>query len=383
MKRNVIIRRLAAMALALILAASLAPAAFAAGTDSSGMGNFKKTRAYPGFPDVEEDAWYYADVRSAYELGLINGRDGSFDPQGKLSLAEAVTMAVNVCAVYSGDAFTPGGSPWYANAVRYAERAGIIFQEEYKDFDAPASRADVARMFASCIDGGDLKRINRVAWIPDVTPETSSWSCVYALYNAGVLAGDTSGRFRPGETITRAEAAAVLNRVADPGKRLSFSMTASAPGKVTASGNGSFQLSIPEGQGWELAKNIVDESGSCRMYVRQENQSATLQIDAYSKSRYPNMTAASSAGEDETFMREDFGGTVSGDGVYASWTRGLYGFSFDYAYEADSGDKVNGRYSCMENSKYVITVWMDWDEGCPEDVYRHLQELLMSLDLAM
>lgn len=382
MKRKVLMKRLASLALALLLAASLAPAALAAEDSSSGMANFKKIRSYPGFSDVQEDAWYYAGVRSAYELGLINGRDGVFDPQGKLSLAEAVTMAVNVSAVYSGADFTPGGSPWYNNAVRYAEENGIISPEEYGNFNVPASRADVAQMFANCINGEDLGRINRIAWIPDVTPETSCWSCVYALYHAGVLAGDDSGRFRPGDTITRAEAAAILNRVADPGKRLSFSLTASAPGKVTTSGNGSFRLSIPEDQGWELAKNIVDEAGSCRMYVRQENLSATLQIDAYSKSTYPDMTAAGSAQEDEAFMREDFGGTVSG-GVRPSWTRGLNGFSFAYTYETDSGGKVNGRYSCMETSQYVITVWMDWDQDCPEDVYNRLQELLMSFDAAM
>ena len=45
----------------------------------------------PGNPvDTAQIAWYYAGVRSAYELGLINGRDGVFDPQGKLSLAESI-----------------------------------------------------------------------------------------------------------------------------------------------------------------------------------------------------------------------------------------------------------------------------------------------------
>ena len=81
---------------------------------AAGMGAFVPNTTYAGFPDVDSSAWYAADVEKAVELGLMKGKgDGRFDPQGKLSLAEAVTMAAQVHAAYTGQTFTPGGSPWH------------------------------------------------------------------------------------------------------------------------------------------------------------------------------------------------------------------------------------------------------------------------------
>ena len=114
-------RRLAPLGLALTLAVP----ALAAGMDA-----FVPDGTYPGFSDVAAGAWYAADVEQAVKLGLMKGKgDDRFDPQGRLSAAEAITMAAQVHSAYTGQSFTPGGSPWYENAVDYAEENGLILRK--------------------------------------------------------------------------------------------------------------------------------------------------------------------------------------------------------------------------------------------------------------
>ena len=47
------------------------------------------------FTDVPQTAWYYSDVADAYSHGLISGKsDTAFDPDGTLTIAQAVKLAV-------------------------------------------------------------------------------------------------------------------------------------------------------------------------------------------------------------------------------------------------------------------------------------------------
>ncbi|MFR6378562.1 MAG: S-layer homology domain-containing protein [Evtepia sp.] len=63
-----------------------------------------------------------------------------------------------------------------------------------------------------------LPSINNVQTLPDVTGSTKYSQEIFSLYNAGVLTGsDVFGTFKPNDNIIRAEAAAILTRVALPG----------------------------------------------------------------------------------------------------------------------------------------------------------------------
>lgn len=57
--------------------------------------------------------------------------------------------------------------------------------------------------------------------IPDVSERSEYADEILALYRAGILTGDERTRaFRPSDTITRAEAAAIISRVALPTTRI-------------------------------------------------------------------------------------------------------------------------------------------------------------------
>ncbi len=199
-----------------LLAASLAATACA----------FEKTNTYtPGqFTDVPQTEWYAAEVANTYELGLMNGVGGGlFSPDGNVTVAEAITMAARASAINAGTAIdTSTGGEWYTPYVNYAVAAGFVKEGQFDNFDRPAKRFEVASIFKSAMPADYFTAKNEVKSIPDVSENSAYASDLLTLYKAGVVMGsDSYGNFFPENNITRAEAAAIINRVALPDNRLS------------------------------------------------------------------------------------------------------------------------------------------------------------------
>ena len=93
------------------LAALLAAASI--GASAAG---FTKTAAYtPGqFADIPEAEWYAGEVAGAYELGLMNGTGANtFEPNGNVTVAEAITMASRAASIYVGETIPEAEGEWY------------------------------------------------------------------------------------------------------------------------------------------------------------------------------------------------------------------------------------------------------------------------------
>ncbi|MCL1919334.1 MAG: S-layer homology domain-containing protein, partial [Peptococcaceae bacterium] len=81
------------------------------------------------FDDVPASAWYYHDVETAYNSGLINGRSATkFKPDDNMTVAEAVKLAACMHQLYHDGAVTlKNGTPnWYDTYMAYAFSNGII-----------------------------------------------------------------------------------------------------------------------------------------------------------------------------------------------------------------------------------------------------------------
>ena len=167
------------------------------------------------FDDVDEGDWYAEDVQNAYTLGLVAGTDTSlFSPESRITVSQAITMASRANAVYYGKSIdTSYDKMWYEPYVKYAVENGIIASDSFSDYGAQATRAQVASVFYNCLPKEMFEKINDISSVPDVDENDSSYEAVLALYNAGVLTGsDKYGTFRPKDSITRAETAAIINR---------------------------------------------------------------------------------------------------------------------------------------------------------------------------
>lgn len=184
------------------------------------------TRSYAPdlFWDVKTDAWFYGNVADAYEMGLMNGTGASsFSPGNNMTLAEAVTLAARIHSLYHNgqESFKryDGGS-WYDPYVDYARENQII--DVNYDYSRPATREEFVHILARALPEAELANIAGPASFAD-SRDIVYHSDVALLSGAGVINGiseNGQAYFKPTATITRAEVAAVVARMARPDSRI-------------------------------------------------------------------------------------------------------------------------------------------------------------------
>lgn len=175
------------------------------------------------FTDLAENAWYTSEVEQAWRSGLVKGTtETTYEPEGTVTVAEAVTLAVRLNRAFTQtDAVTENADgKWYANYINAAVSAGIIKETDFTDLDAPAPRRQIAAIMAKAVPNDQLKAINMFDAIPDVAKRDPAYGAILKLYNAGVMIGSDSGNnFYPETNVSRAEMAAVVDRIALPTSR--------------------------------------------------------------------------------------------------------------------------------------------------------------------
>lgn len=197
--------------------------------------SFISTRSYIAgqFDDVNENAWYGAQqqgaIKTVYELSIMSGSGNrTFNPNGNTKICEAVKMAAIVHNKFCGGegAFIEG-SPWYQVYFDYANEnnifkdTGINAGYTYNNGSNPessANRRQMAILFYNAAGLSHLEQINNPFNIPDVNSGRDAK--IYRLFLAGILSGDQNGKFNGSSNITRAEAAAIVSRIAIPERRI-------------------------------------------------------------------------------------------------------------------------------------------------------------------
>ena len=196
------------------------------------MANFHIVKTYTQgqFIDVNEDEWYGwnrgKNIASAYEYELMSGTgNATFDPEEVFTIAEAVGLASRVLSIYtSGQVISPLGTPWYMGYIEYAVDNGIIEPDDFAqaDYERPATRAEMAYIFSRALPAAEFAPQNTVSSLPDVPEGAPYRDEIFMLYEAGVFRGiDEQGSFNPGNSITRAEVAAIISFVVLPETRAS------------------------------------------------------------------------------------------------------------------------------------------------------------------
>ena len=187
------------------------------GTVSSDKVGFAYTRVYDDrFTDVTANAWFYAYVRDAYRVALANGTSATqFSPDGSFTVAQAITAAANIHTAYTGKTVdTAGAKNWYDPYVDYCVANGIIKADQFKDYNAPITRGDMAIVFANILPDSEYTAI-RDGSNPDVTSDLACYAAVQKLYKAGIVGGDAgTGNYRPNDGIKRSEACVIFTRIA-------------------------------------------------------------------------------------------------------------------------------------------------------------------------
>ncbi|CDN42780.1 hypothetical protein BN871_BX_00120 [Paenibacillus sp. P22] len=171
--------------------------------------------------DVPATHWAYASIARAMELGIAQGyEDGSFRPERSVSRAELAVLlsrAMKLPESGSPSAFKDASSipAWARGAVAGAASSGWIGGYEDGSFrpDRPISRAELAVIAAKAAGlktvAGEKPSYLDLAGIP-------VWArpSVAALQQAGLMGGVGGSLFAPAEPVSRAQAAALLVKLA-------------------------------------------------------------------------------------------------------------------------------------------------------------------------
>lgn len=168
------------------------------------------------FPDMK-DHWAAGLVYSLYERGIINGyEDGRFLPENQVTRAEFIKMTTEAFGIAQekDDVFEDvSAEDWFAGYVYGAYRAGIAqgFDGRFAPY-SDITRQDAAVILARALNfaGVSLER----GTAPYVDAEDIAGyarEAVEGMSAAGIVTGDANS-FRPLDTTTRAEAAALISR---------------------------------------------------------------------------------------------------------------------------------------------------------------------------
>ena len=239
------------------------------------------------FTDVPQNQWYYADIDSAYQNGLINGKTPTlYMPDDFLTYAEAVKLAAAMNQRYTTGAVTlQNGNPWYQTYVDYCKTKGIIYVDYA--WNQNATRAGYMDIFANALPSSAMQEINNIpdGSIPDVPMSHPQADAIYKLYRVGILQGnDLQHNCNPGANIKRSEVAAILTRMMDSSKRIQFSMDTEAlritqnPADVTCDAGEMVSFSVKAEGGKEpYAYKWQWKNSSSNWQTDTGSTSATLQ----------------------------------------------------------------------------------------------------------
>ncbi|MBR5390592.1 MAG: S-layer homology domain-containing protein, partial [Clostridia bacterium] len=161
--------------------------------------------AAAAFSDVKATDWFCPYVSDLTDSGVINGYpDGTFRPENEVRYNEALKLIL-LAAGYPKQ--EPVGGDWAGGYLIFARQKGFLPEEDL-ELTRSITRAEVAHLAARALllapDGGmsPFSDTND----PEVT----------ALYNAGVIQGETSGAallFSGDRSLRRSEVSAIVWRI--------------------------------------------------------------------------------------------------------------------------------------------------------------------------
>lgn len=200
------------------------------------------------FYDIEETDWFYGDVMYASENNIMNGYPGRlFLPQNTLTRAMAAVVIYRISGSPTVEIVTDDTAKvftdvpynqWYTDAVAWAAENGIVNGVGNQKFNPNAEirRQDFVTIIKRWMDSerrdhseGSIEESDDPSMngngdnenpLFDELMKFADWSTVsdYAAANmnwaitVGLIHGDDKSRLNPLNSITRAEAAAILHR---------------------------------------------------------------------------------------------------------------------------------------------------------------------------
>ncbi len=181
----------------------------------------------PLFTDVAEGSPYYNDIKSVYDLGLMDTKDENFfGPNAFLSYAEFLEIAARFHQLKTNSTInTASDDESEQVSIDYCLSNGII-DREYA-WQENVSRAECIAILSRMVSLADLNEINTVedGSIPDVLDDSEYYDSIYLFYRAGIYQGaDDLYLCKPDGSVKRYEVACMVRRLLDASVRYQFQL---------------------------------------------------------------------------------------------------------------------------------------------------------------
>lgn len=157
----------------------------------------------------------YVELRQDHGVYLHGNGDGTFRPDASLTRAEASTILYNLLADQSLGSLEVAyedmsDEAWFAAPIRTLASRGL-YGTPTGNFrpDEPMLRSELVELLARTVPAG----AEDASDFFDVPPEDPLYPAVSIVTFRGWIVGYEDGTFRPGDSLTRAQAAAIFNRM--------------------------------------------------------------------------------------------------------------------------------------------------------------------------
>jgi hypothetical protein len=175
------------------------------------------------FTDVTEKDWFYEELNSVVEKGIVDGYpDGSFKPGNSLKFEEFVKMVV--VAVSDEDIGVSDGLLWYKNYINAALENDYITELMLLNIGRNIDRKTMTEiLYRIVVDTEGVESYSEyeikflASKLSDLTVKDTKTLTIAGM---GIICGYPDGTFKPGNSLTRAETVTVICRLIDKGMRL-------------------------------------------------------------------------------------------------------------------------------------------------------------------
>ena len=176
------------------------------------------------FADVPRNAWYYKPVRYVFQYGMMSGVSGTeFAPDADVTRGMFVTMLYRMArekvTTVSPTFDDISLGDYYTDAVSWAHYYGIVngVSEDHFAPDESITREQMAAILqryaqhkGHLVTGRGVLAYADNDSISDYARDAVTWASFM-----GILQGNADGTFAPAANVTRAEAAAVFQRMVE------------------------------------------------------------------------------------------------------------------------------------------------------------------------
>ncbi len=175
------------------------------------------------FSDVSEEDWFYEPVRYLTERGMLQGfGDGTFRPGDTLTEAQLLKLLLK--PYMPEDMEEPAGEGWWIPYWEFGVREGILAADDLEHVHRGASRLRTAQLLVRFpllpVSEEDLLEPDTAGILGEMRDRDEipreALDAVVTVYASGIMEGYDDGCFHPERVLTRAEGAAVIQRLMLP-----------------------------------------------------------------------------------------------------------------------------------------------------------------------